>query len=295
MVTDKALWLADFLYREKKATREQIEKAWEKSNISYGKRLGRRTFQETRNKVKRLFDINIDYNAKTHEYYFEDPEIFQENSIRNWLLKTLSVSNLLQRYRTMQERILLEEPAYGYFYLPDILEAMEISAKIELSYHPFNDNKYTTLFSPYCLKVFKQRWYVLGFSSRHQQIRTFSFDRIEDIALTEEAFSIPKDFNQHSYFNNCYGITYSPHLELEIIVFKVNSRQIPYFRTRPIHHSQTEIKEGIFQIKAYLSYELIQELLSYGSNIEVFSPTSVRIKIKEEAMKMIEMYQTKLP
>ena len=42
----------------------------------------------------------------------------------------------------MQERILLEEPAYRYFYLPDILEAMEISAKIELSYHPFNDNKY---------------------------------------------------------------------------------------------------------------------------------------------------------
>ena len=34
MITDKALWLADFLYRKKKATRAQVEQAWQKSNIS---------------------------------------------------------------------------------------------------------------------------------------------------------------------------------------------------------------------------------------------------------------------
>ena len=28
MITDKALWMAEFLYRKKKATRNQIEKAW---------------------------------------------------------------------------------------------------------------------------------------------------------------------------------------------------------------------------------------------------------------------------
>lgn len=64
MITDKALWLADFLYRKKKATRAQVEQAWQKSNISYGKELNRRTFQETKNKVEHLFDTTIAYKRK---------------------------------------------------------------------------------------------------------------------------------------------------------------------------------------------------------------------------------------
>lgn len=290
MITDKALWMAEFLYRKKKATRNQIEKAWLQSNISDGKELNRRTFQETKNKIEHLFDINILCDTKTHEYYFEDDEIFRKNDIRNWPLKTLSLSSTLQKYTKLQKRILLEEPASGYLYLTELLEAMETSTILKLTYHPFNGEKYTTSFSPYCLKVFKQRWYILGFSSRHQEIRTFSFDRIENIESTKTIFSIPPDFDNKQYFYNCYGITYAPHLELDTIVFKVNEKQIPYFRTCPIHHSQKEIKNGIFQIQAYISYELIQEFLSYGSNIIVLSPTSVKDKIRNEALSMVRLY-----
>ena len=294
MITDKALWLADFLYRKKKATRAQVEQAWQKSNISYGKELNRRTFQETKNKVEHLFDTTIAYNAQTHEYYFENPDIFKEDSVRSWLLKTLSVSSILQTYKKMQSRILLEEPATGYFHLSELLNAMETSVKAKLTYHPFNKDSYTTLLSAYCLKVFKQRWYALGFSSYHQEVRTFALDRSESIELTGTPFSIPAEFNNKLYFQHCYGITYAPHLELHKITFKVNSKHIPYLRTNPIHHSQKETTEGIFHITAYFSIELMQELLSHGSNIEVIAPSSIRNKIREEAMKIIENYQKSL-
>ena len=291
MITDKALWLADFLYRKKKATRPQIEQAWQQSNISYGKELNRRTFQETKNKVEHLFDVTVAYNPQSHEYSFDNPEIFQEDGIRSWLLKTLSVSAILQKYKNMQKRILLEEPATGYSYLPELLEAMETSLKVELTYHPFNGDCYKTLLSPYCLKAFKQRWYILGFSSHHQQIRTFALDRIEEIKETEESFSLPKEFDNRAYFQNCYGITYAPHLELHTIIFKAIPQQIPYLRTNPIHHSQQETEEGIFQFTAYFSYELMQELLSYGSRIEILSPASILNRIKEEVLKVVEMYK----
>lgn len=55
----------------------------------------------------------------------------------------------------MQSRILLEEPATGYFHLSELLNAMETSVKAKLTYHPFNKDSYTTLLSAYCLKVFK--------------------------------------------------------------------------------------------------------------------------------------------
>jgi len=38
----------------------------------------------------------------------------------------------------------------------------------------------------------------------------------------------------------------------------------------------------------------MQELLSHGSNIEVIAPSSIRNKIREEAMKIIENYQKSL-
>ena len=55
-----------------------------------------------------------------------------------------------------------------------------------------------------------------------------------------------------------------------------------------------ETTEGIFHITAYFSIELMQELLSHGSNIEVIAPSSIRNKIREEAMKIIENYQKSL-
>ena len=67
MITDKALWLADFLYRKKKATRAQVEQAWQKSNISYGKELNRRTFQETKNKVELYMYLEPHNNQKQSE------------------------------------------------------------------------------------------------------------------------------------------------------------------------------------------------------------------------------------
>ncbi|MBP3517004.1 MAG: WYL domain-containing protein [Parabacteroides sp.] len=284
------MWLAEFLYRKKRATRFQIEQEWSRSNISYGKPLNRRTFQETKNKVERLFDTTISYNAQTHEYYFEDAEIFKKNSVHNWLLKTLSVSTTLQKYKNQQERILLEEPATGYFYLSELLEAMDASEQIQLTYHPFDKKPYTTLFSAYCLKAFQQRWYVLGFSDYHQQIRTFALDRIMCIEQTTISYSIPADFNNQLYFKDCYGITYAPHLELHTITLEVSPSYSPYLRTSPIHHSQQEIKKDIFQFTAFFSIELLQKLLSYGQNIKVLSPLSIQQRIKEEAQNMINLY-----
>lgn len=290
MVTDKALWLADFLYRRKKATRQQIEQEWARNSISEGKAMNRRTFQETKNKVEHLFDTTIAYNAQTHEYYFEDPEIFRENGVRSWLLKSLSTSAVLQKYKKLYNQILLEEPAVGYAYLPELLDAMEASVNVELAYHPFDKEAYKTLLSIYCLKAFGQRWYVLGFSTHHRQIRTFALDRIEEIKQTETTYSIPADFDSKLYFKHCYGITYAPHLELHTITFKASASHVPYLRTNPLHRSQQEVGNGIFQFTAYFSPELLQKLLSYGSNIEILSPLSVRQRIEEEIRSMVKQY-----
>ena len=110
----------------------------------------------------------------------------------------------------MQSRILLEEPATGYFHLSELLKAMETSVKAKLTYHPFNKDSYTTLLSAYCLKVFKQRWYALGFSSYHQEVRTFALDRIESIELTGTPFPYLPNLITNFIFNTAMALLMLP-------------------------------------------------------------------------------------
>ncbi|MEG1546250.1 MAG: WYL domain-containing protein [Bacteroides sp.] len=291
MVTDKSIWLAELLYRKKYLKLDEIQKKWIESSLSDGKELHRRTIQETFKKIEKLFDVNVVCNHHTNEYYYEDLEAFQKNSLGIWLLKTLSVTNALQDCQHLRNKILLEEPAKGLEYLPSIIEAINSSMKLEIDYHSFKGTSYTTVFSTYCIKNFKRRWYILGFSERHGERRIFALDRILNINMTSISYVVPVDFDSEIYFKSCYGVTYSPELKLETIVFKAIPDQRPYFRTCPIHPSQIELSEGVFQIKVFVSFDLIEELLTYGASIEIIEPLSLRDRMRQRIEEMHEMYK----
>ena len=55
----------------------------------------------------------------------------------------------------------------------------------------WRDEANTFKIEPYCLKAFKQRWYLVGHSDK---IRVYALDRIQQLDLTEESFEYPKNF-----------------------------------------------------------------------------------------------------
>lgn len=89
----------------------------------------------------------------------------EKGGIRNWLLNTFAVNNLINESHHLKRRILFEEIPSGKRYLTPIIEAMRDSLEIELihqSYWYSQPSVYTL--QPYCVKVFRQRWYVIGFA-----------------------------------------------------------------------------------------------------------------------------------
>jgi predicted DNA-binding transcriptional regulator YafY len=65
-------------------------------------------------------------------------------------------------------------------------------------------------------------------------------------------------------------------------------------QSQPLHSSQKLLKEGnnrdSFELNVIISEELKRTILSYGSQIEVLKPKSLRTSIQDIISEMVENY-----
>ena len=111
---NRYVWLIDTLQRYGRLTRGEIDGLWQRSKYSDGKPMARRTFMNYRQAIQEMFDVNIECDASTYEYYIEDPDALQGNGARVWALNTLAVSNMLNESQELRNRIVFENRLRGY-------------------------------------------------------------------------------------------------------------------------------------------------------------------------------------
>lgn len=293
---DKYIWLVDVIYRSGKITFEEINERWLRSSLSDGQDIPLRTFHNWRAAIEQIFDINIECNRKGgYYYYIENVDELETNGLRNWLLDTFSVNNLLGDRQNLNKRILFEYMPSGKIYLRRMLEAMRDSMEVKLEYRCYwhEEPAHYTL-RPYCVKVFKQRWYAVGYCMERNSICTFSLDRIMQMTITDKEFVYPKDFNPEKFFEDSFCIITSNDEPVKIRL-KVYGMHTSYIRALPLHHSQKEVETAagysVFEYFVRPTCDLIQEILSRGAEVEVLSPESFRNKVAEETRKMAKRYE----
>lgn len=294
---NRYLWLIDTIYRSGKITFEDINARWINSELSGGKTFSLRTFHNHRRAIEELFDIDIICNRSAGNYYYiENDESIKNNTLRHWILDTFSVSNLLKDNNKLQDRILLENIPSGRVFLSPVIESMKESRICQIAYQNFVQDKTTTSkVEPYCLKLFKKRWYLLAFNIELKQLRIYSLDRIKEFSQTEETFEFPPFFNPQDYFSAHYGIIVDDAIKQECIQIKAYGIKRDYIRSLPLHHSQEELSsENTFSIFQYFicpTHDFYQELLSHGNEVEVISPDWFRQKVATIVEKMNNIYK----
>lgn len=292
---DKYIWLVDTIYRAGKITFEEINERWLRSRLSEGEDIPLRTFHNWRIAIEQVFDININCNRKGgYYYYIENADDMQKGGIRNWLLNTFAVNNLINESHHLKRRILFEEVPSGRKYLTPVIEAMRDGLEIELYYQSYwYEEPSTYTLQPYCIKVFKQRWYVIGFCKERNNIRTFSLDRIQQLTTLDMKFVYPKDFDPEAYFADYFGIMIE-NKKLETIRIKVYGMHVQYIRALPLHRSQCEIETtedySIFEYRMKPTLDFRQELLSRGADVEVLAPLTFREEMIQSVEKMSSLY-----
>ena len=240
------IWLVGTISRAGKISLEEINRRWLGTELSGGIEIARTTFIRHKAAIQDIFGIEIECDTRNgFAYYIANQEVLQENSIQNWMLSTITVSNLLGDSRNVRDRILLESIPSNGDNIRLFIEAMKTSRRITVTYrkYGFTEPSEHTV-EPYCIKLFQRRWYALVRHITTDSLFTLSFDRIIDIRLTEEHFKIDKDFDAQSWFSDCYGVFRNQDAELERVVIRAYSRESFYLRDLPFHHSQREIASG---------------------------------------------------
>ena len=292
----KYIWLIDTIYQAKRITFEEINERWLRTEMSGGEEISRRTFHNHRKVIETIFDINIECNKRGGYYYFiENLDDIEKDGVRNWLLNTFAVNNLINESRHLKKRILLEDIPSGREYLTLFIEAMRDYQVLEISYQSYGKDKaHTFSIEPYCLKVFKQRWYVVAHSPYYNAIMIYALDRIQNIRTMNAKFDYPKNFDPQGYFDNSFGIIVDEKCQVERIQIKAYGNKCKYFKALPLHDSQHETNTtseySVFEYSLCPTYDFCQELLSHGDEIEVIAPKWFRDKIGKIIKKMGKYY-----
>lgn len=288
------IWLIDTIRRYGSISREKLNELWMKSPYSDGAPMPRRTFYNYRTAIEELFNINIECNASTYEYYIDSGNSHQE-SVTDWLLNSAAMSNVLSNVKDVSERIFLEDVPSARLYLSQVISALRGRHQLHFTYRPYTrvNPTYDVVIEPYFLKIFRQRWYVTGLNVRDEVIKTYALDRMEDVIIGSETFVSDEYFDAENFVKDSFGIVFNQS-EPRNVVIRSNSRRAKYLRALPLHHSQKEeIHDNFsdFHYRLRLTPDLVQELLSLGPDIKVMSPPELRAMVTTALRDTLRQYE----
>lgn len=295
---NRYIWLIDLIYSRRRITFEEIADRWQNSSLnSSGDELPLRTFHNHRGAIQTMFDVDILCDKRAgYLYYIENSDDLERGGVRQCLVSTFAVNNLINESHKLKNRILFEQIPSGQNYLTQIIKAMRDGTTLEMTYQSFwRDNSSTFLFEPYSVKVFKQRWYAIGRSVYEDKIRLYSLDRIHKLSEFDEKYIFPKDFDASEHFHNSFGIIASDDIEPQEVQIKAFYMKAKYFETLPLHHSQSIVERHeeftIFKYWIKPTYDFRQELLSHGAEVAVLSPKWFRNEIAEIVEEQCKYYR----
>jgi predicted DNA-binding transcriptional regulator YafY len=191
---------------------------------------------------------------------------------------------------------LFENIPGGAEYLQPVIEAMQQNKVLEMDYQPFGAHQNTYHMEPYAMKVYRQRWYIIGKLEEQNAIRHIALDRIIELHLTDKSFTVPKKFNAEKYYANTIGIFVNEGLKPQKVRIRVYGKQVEYLRSLPLHRSQEEVltkneQFSEFQYRVCLTPELSTQLLSMGESVEVLEPMELRGEMKKRINNMFNLYK----
>ena len=289
-------WLIDTI-ASGNLTRDDINRRWAhcRYNDNHESEFPERKFHRYKNEIQEIFDVEICCNkSRGNIYYIENKDDISGGFTRKWLLNAMAVHAMMDQAQDIHECVLYEDIPEGTQYLSMIVDAISQRTQLQMTYHSFNrQEQYELTLAPYCLKVFKQRWYVAGCPSTHpNEIRIYALDRVQVMRPTMEGFIYPEDFEAKQFFAPYYGV-FRNATPTKVLI-EANEKSAQFLRLLPLHESQKELRK--FQGNAFFEYHIaptldfIQELRTHGTDIRVREPEELVGIFREEARKAYEMY-----
>lgn len=210
------------------------------------------------------------------------------------LEKTITqIQDRIRSQESHQQVIFLEtnDQLKGLEFLSPLYDSIIRCESIKIHYHSFRSDKEMYLrISPYLLKEYNNRWFLLGHMKKYQTIQILALDRILKIEKDPDGEYVPNTFfDPITYLDEMVGVTRDLSSEKEVVTLWVDAEQAPYVLTKPIHRSQQLVSKQedgsiIVSLQLIVNFELQRIILGYGNHIEVIAPRYLRQHIAQHLL-----------
>ena len=261
-----------------------------------------------------------------HQYYYTDPEFSisrfpleeEDKKLLAFSLLVLNAykgSSMFSKFENTIDRILagsrlgtfyshdqlkhiqVEEnnPVRGLQWLEPVYSAIIEKTVLQIEYKRFGKEPQIRTISPYLLKEYRNRWYLVGHANETGYTNVFALDRILSLEVTDSLFHADDSFNETEYFKSSFGVFHYHNSRPQKIILEFFPPHIDYILSQPLHPSQvtswTENNQSlIVQLEVYLSPEVEMMVLGYGSGVKVLEPEPLRNFIAAETSKIKKLY-----
>lgn len=276
--------------------------------------------------MKEIYGAPIMYNKTRGGYYYSDPKFSiqefplteEEREALDFstaLLQQIRGTRLFQQFENAINKVIegyriskiagieqrqflqVEEPVRPQDspYLEQLLQSIIHQQPLAITYQGYGREPKLHQFSAHLLKEYRNCWYVVGYSDRGKNLLLFALDRIKDIANSDSDYIKVEGFDPDEFFKYSFGITQIHEAKPEKVVLQFTAYQAPFVLNQPLHHSQKVLKqnEDVVEIEyhVYITTELIMTILSYGKEVKVIQPQTLKDKIKATVQEMAAQYK----
>lgn len=292
----KCIWILEQIYRTGGIGYKELVRRWDDYMYSdYGK-LSNSTFRTYVRQIEDIFDITIECEHRDeYRYYISSENDLATDSIRSKLLNAFSINNLLSESKGLRGKILYENiPSKDKFMIP-IMEAIRDSLTLRIDYRPFyHSEPGSHTVAPYCLKIHKNRWYVLV--KEGGMMIHLALDRISSLTVLEDHFKPDSQFDVERFYDGVFGVIASrDELDVETVIVKVRKDKADYLQALPLHSSQGVVEADAnsvtFRYRLMPTRDFISEILSMGSAAKILSPQWVADELKWEYTQALGQYK----
>jgi len=320
----------DKIKNGKKATIKQLATAWNNSCTEEKDKVTERTIATDIKAIQKVFegaeiDEQIDgkyYSYSDHKFSIrqlnlnENDEVFF--SFLRMTLQNFENTDIYNKFNKLRNKVLQEDKSKqtttnsfksfilpeisfgksGYEWIETLFEAINKQESIEILYRKNPNEISNKTLSPYLLKEFRKRWYLIAYDHAEDRkcTKVYALDKIKEIIESEKKFYIDPFFNPNDYFKYTFGIHHELFNKPIDVVLDFYGNNIDQLMNHPLMATQkSTLMQGgkalRVELEVYNSYEIKREILGYGKGVKVVSPESLVNDIKEMAQGIINQYK----
>jgi len=198
----------------------------------------------------------------------------------------------LTEYLKVNETFINSEKNISQETIDKVRKGIELNKRLYIKYHSFNSDEVTERkFDPYIIEIYDGCYHLIGYCHLRNEVRDFRVSRIIELQLLEESFERPRNFYQN-YKKGRFG-KLSGEEQVKLLL-KFTGKAARYVREYESRKADFLVEERdgnlIFEKNTTMTPEIIKWVLSFGSDVLVLEPESLREQVIQEAKKMVERY-----